>query len=99
MSKCDPQGIHHCKTCTNSNDQCTSCIDGFYNSNFQCISCGIENHCKECTNVGICSSCLDGYQLNEDQKTCSKKKDNCRTMEGEECKECEDGFCLKMAIV
>ncbi|EAR92882.2 transmembrane protein, putative (macronuclear) [Tetrahymena thermophila SB210] len=66
-----------CKSCLTSNQQqCLSCISGYFLSNNSCIPC--DPSCLTCgTSSTSCLSCFSGYFLNQATNKCIKSSDSC----------------------
>ncbi len=103
--ECDIGDGEKCKTCSNINQKnCLTCNDGYYLpfdaiNMEKCFSCNIIANCSSCfgiINNIICSSCLSGYYLENNE--CKKEKEiiqNCTIGENHLCKKCNSNENLK----
>ena len=89
----------NCKTCSNSENNCLSCEEGYYlTSNNSCRKC--NQYCKTCSDENICTSCIDDYFLLLEK--CYQCNYNCKTLiDNCKCISCIAGYyfnkyqCLK----
>ncbi|KAL4506331.1 hypothetical protein ABPG73_017065 [Tetrahymena malaccensis] len=92
-----------CKECSNQNgfSSCSSCIDGYYLTNGQCLLC--QNPCLTCQNdAQNCLSCIKQYKLitNTQSNYCSPVCDiSCKTCTApndySKCTSCTTGYYLQ----
>ena len=105
IRECDIGDGEKCKICSNINKKnCLTCNDGYYlpfdaNNREKCFSCNIIAHCSSCfgiINNIICSSCLSGYYLENNE--CKNEKEIiqiCTIGENQLCKKCNSNENLK----
>ena len=86
--------IKHCKEVNKKNKECEKCHKNYYfkeNDKSECLTCSQLNEgCSSCNATGQCKKCINGFDMNKNEKKCEIKK-NC--LEGEyvpECKTCEE---------
>ncbi|ELP88322.1 serine-threonine protein kinase, putative [Entamoeba invadens IP1] len=74
-----------------------TCTDQQYWDQTQkkCMECAVTNpanNCKTCWATDKCTSCNDGFYLNEDYKCKARDTQNCLTYDGLYCIECQQGY-------
>ncbi|EAS05248.2 hypothetical protein TTHERM_01364620 (macronuclear) [Tetrahymena thermophila SB210] len=101
--------IENCVQCSEDGQSCQKCIDNYTYVNKVCTLCDLNNGyylesgiCKKCDES--CGSCLGPTKY--DCKTCVQKDfkydpkqklcviENCKTLSGMNCVDCQDGFVL-----
>ncbi|KRW99101.1 Insulin-like growth factor binding protein, N-terminal [Pseudocohnilembus persalinus] len=98
---CSQKIGENCENCLGNlqPSECSVCADGYFQKNEQCLTCNtVIGQCSECQNGFTCSSCFEGYELNE-FNFCQQKNSeiqNCLYMneEGSSCLQCSTGYQL-----
>lgn len=107
VSSCDATCSPDCETCEGSESTCKSCPLGYVLRGTKCVQC-LEG-CRTCEarywyddSTLKCTSCIDGYFLNEEDGICSKCNHPCLTcMKGSYgyCYTCVDGYYLSLEFL
>ena len=73
--------------------KCSSCNDGFYLSNYQCLQC--DSNCATCYGIATnCTSCNNGLYLNS-EKSCDNCTIPCKTCSSKTiCNSCIENYFL-----
>ena len=88
--------IPNCARCVNC--VCAACSPGYYRFNETlCKPCsGITPGCKNCTDNGVCTSCMAPYRFDNRNHICKCPHKNCDICGKKQCEKCSMGFYIDL---